>query len=403
VIKETNHATSAKAISLRGLLKGSVTLLLLNLIAGALTYFYQLRAAQSLSLEAYGRLNSLFALYAVGMIIGIYFQMRAVISNRNQTVVVLGRILSFVGLGFAIAGRTHPDLLTTSFLFQLLGLLVPGIGLQILMGFLQSAEQWVLLGTGSALLACGKLLGSWGATDWMGYYSAVQGSLTAVGCLGTLVYAVRQPLQQVEARSSKNQDWLSAFLMSVGWTWIPSYDLLNLRILLPPAAAGQWSQLQLFGKILYYLPQAFLQVTLPRYSKLYLTPSAREEWSALARLELVGLGATYVCALAMSLGGPWVALHFLHLNLSGHDLWRVCFGVVPLYGVLAAIQVLGAFRETRKMIFLLALTLCTTAIACFAQGAVDFSGYLWISLVWNTVLGAASLWLLKMHKRGSHP
>jgi len=391
----------------RQLVRNSALLFGMNLVTGFLHYLFQVLAARRLDAVAYGRV--LVAMNAFSLVLGLLGVIQFFVVLRQGRLRRPGFIrgcswfFSLFTLGWALVYFAGTGTLLAGRLFSILCLSLPAVALLgVWLGVAQASHAFFTLGLISFLGGLFKFSGAfWShspeqllAALLLGSGAALLAGLLLTGRGATVAAARERSVTPV------GTDLFFSGLTAFGFALYPAFDLLNVRLILAPELVGRYGQLQLFSKVVYFVPIALLQVTFPLYVNMFAPGGDRSAYGRARRLEAGGLGLSYLAAFFFSIAGPWVSARFLGFSTSHLDIFLVCVSMVPLYGLMSALQ-LAASRKQAGVAVVAVMVVGLSFLGARSCGLETLRGYLWFSAVVNTVLGAGGQWLVgqpRVHK-----
>ncbi len=389
-----------KQTLLSRLFKDSVVLVAFNFIAGFCHYFYQVVAARRLNIEDLALLNVELAFYSLLLTLGVIAQYFPVFRPPTKA---LTRKVSLIAISIFALTVCYVLFVALGYLPAFTRItLVVGAPIAIMMhywlGVFQSKKRFFILGLGLLFLGLSKFIFSIFAFKVIGFAFAVVGASMFVVLFSLLIYLFQRnkiwvlETAQINQDARFKKDLTISFFNGLGFVLFPVYDLINVKYFIGVSEAGRYAQLQLFSKILYFAPVALLQVTLPHRVQAFKDKASKKDLSSIRLIEKLGLVACYMGALFFGATGPWISKNVIGINgISGLDVFLACAALVPLYGLLNALQIFAAAKK-QIYCFLVLVSVAISPIGLLIFGLDTLREYLIYALFVNTILGVMALY-----------
>ena len=407
---------------MRGALRGpTVSLGLLSLAAGLVSYGSNVIFSRLLSPTGFGDLVALLALAVVVAVPAgaaqtvvaqrvarlseagdrsrLRYYLRHALAHITVVAVVVGVVyLAFIPLvveGFSLSAwgpaAALAPLLTASFIYAIVG------------GLLQGREQFVLLGVaGLAVMVARVGFGVPWAWAGGGAGGAIAGQ--AIGMLVVVVVALWLMRALIAGRGQgaatsgvKRLPTLHAVTASMGFiafAMLSSLDVIFAKIFLDPVDAGLYAALSVLAKVIIFLPSAISQIVVPRAARADAAPAARQ---AVLRRAAWPIGLVTVTLAVPLIAAPefWLRVVFggAYASASNGVLPSVLAGVFLSFLILILMYSV-AIRDRRWAIVLGA------GIAVQAVGIPLFHGSV-VQVAW--VQAAATGLALLLSEVAFHP
>ncbi|OFZ82216.1 MAG: hypothetical protein A2583_04755 [Bdellovibrionales bacterium RIFOXYD1_FULL_53_11] len=378
------------------ILKSSAVLMLLNVSGGLFTYFSQVVAAKRLGIADFADLSVGLATFGIFLSAGALTQNLALIATAAK------------GRSFDAIRRTSWPIalvcLTSTFFMacfytgdSVLGVLLTAFPAAMLAGFWSGTLQglklfaWFgLVGWSGAFI---RMFFSLASSTKQHFAGAVGAGLGFMLVLGLLINTqatkkeITRKNRHFESESISARDLFYSVLLAFGVALFPAFDLLNVKSLFEPETVGHYGRLQLFGKILYFAPMTLLQVTFPYYLKAFSGELDARGLSRLRRIEFIALFCCYAGAACLAVAGPALLESTTGIRgISGRQILLQCLSMVPLYGLMSALQLSVSLKKTGLSILCVSVVFLSFAAARL-PGIGSLDGYLVFSAVMNTVMG----------------
>ena len=378
-----------------GLYRRSFFLFLMNATGGAFNYFFIYLTVKRLAVTELGQFSSELAIYMLCLSIAGVAQNWAVFSRPSAA---RFRLFQHVGLavglvtlflaGFGVFSHSS----VTTVLFAAF----PAMTLvQVCSGHFQRVYAFFRFGLVSVLWAVLKFGFGFFSNTPNGFAMAFLFASSIVLVLASvgLRSVDKEVAESTEVPPDFGRQLTMSALTAVGYAWLPAYDLLTVRFLLGSTSAGMFSQLQLFSKITYHAPVTLLQISLPYYAKILKDSRPAPILHHLRKLEWRGLVASFSAIAVLAGLGPAFCEHVLHIHVfETREIALICLAVLPLYGLMSAIQIHVSAGKLGMAAAFIASTFLVIAVA-WILGWKTVDQYLVYSAIANTVLGTVG-WTL---------
>ncbi|MBC7692751.1 MAG: hypothetical protein H7222_13400 [Methylotenera sp.] len=354
---------------MKAFLKGSFFLLVANISAGVLSYFFQLRGAALLSAAAYGGLNTWLAYLGLALsLAGVaQYSSNFVILSEHHFRRTAGAVLVFVA-GSLIALYLVSGAVAHGLFFGLSMLL--GAVFQGIVGQFQGRTWFSWMGASLFIAAALKVAVTYWNPAWVGihtfaplqreelFYLALPLSfgLTCLFQAAVMLFKHEPFSAEVRARRAKlekheiSSALRGATILAIAMALIPQMDLLNLRWLHGDETVGLFSRASLFAKAIFFAALTLVQVTLPHHIRASKSSDPHTAHRSIVRFEIAGLALCVCASIVLAWVGPWASKNFLGFDLDPYRSWILlsCLSLTALYGHLQKIQLDCALGKWKK-------------------------------------------------------
>ena len=372
--------------------KSAVLLFALNGVAGVLNYLFLLLAARRLSSSELGDLAFALNLFNLVMISGSVVQYWSLFSALSRETLRKCYVASWIAVGIFVSILLSSGFHLKTIVWSLVFAVPLSISLQFLVGRFQRGRWFGWFGAGGAVWALCKFGLAWFAQSGVDFATAIPVA-TAVSV--SLALLLPKPEDSAEA-NGESSNWVvrlkPALATALAHAWLPAFDLVVVRLALGSDTAGHLSKLQLFSKAIYYAPLALLQISLP-ISIRVLAGGKEKDWPQLVKLERIGISVCFLAVFGVAGLGAWVSESIMGVpGLTRLELFLACAGVIPLYGLLRAIQLFSASGRMRVPLILLLVSFGSSAVATQVHWD-SLTAYLAYSATMSFILGSAGWYL----------
>lgn len=275
------------------LIKSGTILFITSMVGNACNYLFQFFMSRHLSVEDYGAMNAVFSVMVIvgiptGTIMLVIAKYISVFKAKGEEAKIfslyqnsLAKMTATGALCFFVFLIFHNQI--TNYLklnngwpsiicgFGILGAFAVTVNL----GMLQGLQRFYYFGMGTGLGGLFKLLAGI-ILIFLGF--GLNGAVTAPVASVFLTFAITiVPLcayfRKKEAVENSTKDILfysiPVFLSSIAFAIITNIDLIMIKHLLSPEEAGLYAAVGILGKIVLYLPAAFVLALFPMVSEFH--------------------------------------------------------------------------------------------------------------------------------------
>ena len=274
--------------------KSSLQLLVLTTMANAVNYLCQILMGRVLPAEAFGRINAIFSFIAILGVLGTGLNSLASkytaehkgesgnVKNviRSVLMMALYILLAVAALMLLLQGVVKPMLGIESPLLYgaLIGVVITGVVQPVYLGVFAGLGRFVTVGLLSLVIPGFKLVsvlllgrGKMGDGESFVLFGIVLGAAIGV-VLGEILlrrHGLGFPRRKLEQAPALHFASSSAAVIGVNVLFIffANADVLFVNMLIGADAAGEYSSIMLFGRIIFYCVTALITVMLPTVAR----------------------------------------------------------------------------------------------------------------------------------------
>lgn len=310
-----------KKIFERNFLSGASILLILNLLASAMNYVYQILIAGVLGVEAFGTINTIFSVMLVVAVPGTTITMlaarylaiciekksygacRSYVRKLTMQVTVLGGVILLAGIVLHNILGVFLKIDDTVILFMLAVICALGYYHPLYSGCMSGLKRFLPLGIYGLFIPVYKFIGLGLATQFHMEYQRLLVCLFAIipGSIFTAVlgfWYVKRNLSGGEKESvteiPEKDQWLDSLIVNVCVVLYMNIDILAVRHIGGVKLSGIYSAVTLFGRIIYYGATSLGTVLLPMVA----TKSPKEAFKMLRKI-LLFVGSVSILGLTV--------------------------------------------------------------------------------------------------------
>jgi O-antigen/teichoic acid export membrane protein/glycosyltransferase involved in cell wall biosynthesis len=360
------HAGFAKSLG-----RGTSVMVVLTLLASVANYASNLIFSRLLSTVEYGELTALLAITVIAAVPtgaaqtmvaervaalrtrGENEKLRFLIRHALAHVVVIAAIVAALYLAAMPLVKSALGLQQIGPALALAPLLIVSLFLPVACGVLQGLERFVLLGVILVVIACSRIafgvpwtLAGGGAGGPL--FGQALGTVVALALVGVLLRKYKAGRGTGAAttglRRRPNRRTLAAAGAFTAFALLSNLDVVLVKLVLSPHAAGVYAALATVEKIIIFLPSAIAVVMVPS--------AAKAKLSHQSTTRVLRLSAALVLAATLCVAVPAALAPRLVLQLMfGHKYLVAAPGILPIVcagGGLSLLYLLLVYAVTIK-------------------------------------------------------